>query len=63
MKLVPPSQRRRPRDPRAVQLKLQQTGESEGESPALKTGPIQLREHTPTEKHTGLEASRWQPHH
>jgi len=26
----------------------------------LKTGPIQLREHTPTEKHAGLEASRWQ---
>ena len=30
---------------------------------SLKTGPIQLREHTPTEKHAGLEASRWQPHH
>jgi len=29
----------------------------------LKTGPIQLMEHTPTEKHAGLEASRWQPHH
>jgi len=29
----------------------------------LKTGPSQLREHTPTEKHAGLEASRWQPHH
>ena len=29
----------------------------------LKTGTIQLREHTPTEKHAGLEASRWQPHH
>ena len=29
----------------------------------LKTGPIQLREHIPTEKHTGLEASRWQTHH
>ena len=29
----------------------------------LKTGPIQLREHTPTEKHAGLEASKWQPHH
>ena len=28
----------------------------------LKTGPIQLREHTPTEKHAGLEASSWQPH-
>ena len=27
----------------------------------IKTGPIQLREHTPTEKHAGLEASRWQP--
>jgi len=30
---------------------------------SLKTGPIQLRLHTPTEKHAGLEASRWQPHH
>jgi len=29
----------------------------------LKTGPFQLREHTPTEKHAGLEAPRWQPHH
>jgi hypothetical protein len=29
----------------------------------LKTGPIQLREHTPTEKLAGLEASRWQLHH
>jgi len=29
----------------------------------LKTGPMQLREHTPTEKHAGLEASRWQPNH
>jgi hypothetical protein len=28
----------------------------------LKTGPIQLRKHTPTEKHAGLDASRWQPH-
>ena len=27
----------------------------------LRTGPIQLREHTPTGKHAGLEASRWQP--
>jgi hypothetical protein len=31
--------------------------------PPLKPGPIQLREHTPTEKHAGLEASSWQPHH
>jgi len=29
----------------------------------LKTGPIQLREYTTTEKHAGLEAKRWQPHH
>ena len=29
----------------------------------FKTGPIQLREHTATEKHAALEASRWQPHH
>jgi len=29
----------------------------------LKTGSIQLGEHTATEKHAGLEASRWQPHH
>ena len=29
----------------------------------LKIGPIQQLEHTPTEKHAGLEASRWQPHH
>jgi len=42
-----------------MQLKLQQTGEGAG----LKTGPIQLREHTATEKHAGLEASKWQPHH
>jgi hypothetical protein len=27
----------------------------------LKTGPIQVREHIPTEKYTGLEAPRWQP--
>jgi len=46
-----------------MQLKLQQTGEGAGESPALKSGPSQLREHTATEKHAGLEASRWQPHH
>ena len=25
--------------------------------------PIQLKEHIPTEKYAGLEASRWQPHH
>jgi len=41
-----------------MQLKLQQTGEGAGE-----TGSIQLREHTPTEKQAGLEASRWQSHH
>jgi len=29
----------------------------------LKSGPIKLRVNTPTEKHAGLEASRWQPHH
>ena len=29
----------------------------------LKTGPPQLRDHTPTEKHAGLGASRWQSHH
>jgi len=44
-----------------MQLKLQQTGEGAGEKvQRLKSGPIQLREHTPTEKHAGLEASRWQ---
>jgi hypothetical protein len=56
MKLVPPSL---PRSSYVVlcslfvQAKVQR----------LKTGPIQLREHTPAEKHAGLDASRWQPHH
>jgi hypothetical protein len=30
---------------------------------SLKSGPIQLRVHTPKEKHAGLDASRLQPHH
>jgi len=46
-----------------MQLKLQQTERVKAKVQRLKTGPIQLRENTPTEKHAGLEASRWQPHH
>jgi hypothetical protein len=53
----------RPRDPWAMQLKRRQTGEGAGESQAPQTWTHSLREHTPTEKHAGLEASRWQPHH
>jgi len=46
-----------------MQLKLQQTGEKvKAKAQRLKSAPIQLRENTPTEKHAGLEASRWQPH-
>ena len=36
-----------------MQLKLQQTGE--GEVQRQKTGPIQLREHTPAEKQAGIK--------
>ena len=61
--LLPRSRRLRPHDPWAMQLKLQQTERVQAKVQRLKTGPIQLREHTPTEKHAGLEASRWQPHH
>jgi len=53
----------RTRYPRARRLNLQQTGEVQAKVQRLKTGPIPLREHTATEKHAGLEASRWQPHH
>jgi len=46
-----------------MQLKLQQRERVQAKVQRLKTGPIQVREHTATEKHAGLEASRWQPHH
>jgi len=46
-----------------MQMKLQQMGEGAGEIQHLKTRPIQRREHTPPEKHAGLESSTWQPHH
>lgn len=60
--LLPRPWRLRPHDPRQCSINCSSWKRVHMNVQHLKTGPHELGEDTPTERHAGLEAWRWQPH-